>query len=155
MKKILIFVLLIITFTTYSQQIYFDNRYDFNTGRYDGTNGVIILDSNNYVVAGVAIDSTSNFQKICIMDIDIHGVVQWKKSYHNPFLDYYTGVCCILNTKDSGFTFSGAVVDTFGNSKVILWKFNKFGDTLWTQSYGNGGFNSGQQCRQTNDGGFI
>ena len=82
MKKILLYLFLILVYKGFSQQIYFDYRYAFNPISADLAGGVIILDSNNYIVAGVEIDSTYTFQRIAIMEIDIHGVIQWKKAFN-------------------------------------------------------------------------
>ena len=58
-------------------------------------------------------------------------------------------------TADKGYALVTSAKYQDNNSNILLYRFNSFGDTLWTKEFGDTAFQSGWKCKQTRDKGFI
>lgn len=65
----------------------------------------------------------------------------------------------VQQTTDGGYIFSGTTwpfhLGEGGNSYIYALKTNSYGDTLWTKTYGDDGFNYGEHIQHTIDDGYI
>ncbi|MBA3970748.1 MAG: T9SS type A sorting domain-containing protein [Bacteroidetes bacterium] len=151
--KSILFLLLLIIVLKSNAQIYFNNRYNYNG--FGGDAPSIIAIDSGYLAAGGSYTSTG-ISEMGLLRIDSLGNLLWKKSYAKPFHYYYGGYpSSLIQTTDGGFAFASIIEDTLGNDDIIFFRFNKFGDTLWTKQIGTTFFDLGAQCRQTLDKGFV
>ncbi|PCJ26138.1 MAG: hypothetical protein COA97_06205 [Flavobacteriales bacterium] len=151
-------ILLLLFGILYSQnstgQNYFNKRYEFN-GWADAAYSVVEVDSGYYVV-GYVYDSLFWYMSIEVMYLDTAGNKVWGKAYGEPYYNNIPGSNgSFIPTTDGGYVLGGLVVDTLGNRDGKLYRFNSYGDTLWTRVYGDAAFQSFVQCKQTTDNGFI
>ena len=137
-----------------AQPIYFNNRYDFYG--FPEVPWNIIKTDSGYMTFGGVNDDFTLINSVGIMHIDSTGNLLWKKSFGRSGFSYYTGgPGSLVKTIDGGYAIGGSVQDSTGNDDAMLYKFNKYGDTLWTQGYGDGAFQAGRQCKKTADSGYI
>jgi len=152
-RNTLIFFFLLCSMVINAQQIYFNERYEFN-GNWDGATSVLEADSG-YIVLGTTNDSLGmGFSRLTLQFIDTVGNVIIKKSYGRAWQAYYSGIASLVKTSDSGYACVGTVYDTVA-SDAFLMKFNGDLDSLWTKTFGGAGEQLGDQCKTTNDNGFI
>ncbi|MBW8051505.1 MAG: T9SS type A sorting domain-containing protein [Cytophagales bacterium] len=150
MKNVVTILFIILNTHCIAQQIYFNNRYDFDNMS-DGAHGILKIDTG-YLVAGNAVDSMWNYH-IVLMLLDDSGNVVWKKSYKQNGTVYFTPGS-FIETNDDGYALAGIVFDSL--NYAFLMKFNSLGDTSWTHFYRDSTyFIEGWQCKQTSDGGFV
>jgi hypothetical protein len=77
----------------------------------------------------------------------------FQKQYGGTVIDFGSSV---EQTSDSGFIICGYSRSYgAGNADVYLIKTDSRGDTLWTRTYGNTGYDDGTSVKQTFDGGYI
>ncbi len=76
----------------------------------------------------------------------------FQKTFGGNDLDYASSV---QQTTDGGYIITGytSSFGVFGDVYII--KTNSLGDTLWTKTYGNSGWDAGEWIEQTSDGGYI
>ena len=154
MNRLLFILLAALLCTSVQSQNYFNERYDTHAS-WDAAGNVIEVD-NGYYVVGFSYDSLWWYQNVLVMFIDTVGNVIWKKEYGEPYYLYYNGARgSFVPTTDGGFVLFGGIKDTTGNSDAMLFRFNSLGDTLWTKKYGDAVFQTGAQCKQTKDNGFV
>ncbi|PCH92892.1 MAG: hypothetical protein COB85_07700, partial [Bacteroidetes bacterium] len=150
---ILLIFLIGVSFGAKSQQVYFNNIYDY-FGNQETAFSVLAV-NGGYYIAGAAKDS-STWQRIEILYIDSLGNEIWKKSYGKQGHQYYPGIGgSFISTFDGGYALGGSVLKPTGDSDAMLYKFDSNGDTLWTRTYGDSLFQIVYKCQQTNDGGYI
>ena len=70
-------------------------------------------------------------------------------SYYNNDGNY------VAQTSDGGYIISGDKADYYHERDVYLIKTKANGDTLWTKTYGEVGYDYGNSIQQTIDGGYI
>ena len=131
-----------------SQQVYFNNRYDHNGGL-EVIWSVLAVDSGYLCAAGTG--------KVLLLRLDNFGNVVWKKEYGDTGKDYYVGISgSMVQTVDEGFALGGSVAISGEKSDGMIWNFDIYGDTLWTQQFGDTTYEEiFYQCKQTPDSGFI
>jgi len=137
-----------------SQQVYFNNRYDFYNS-WEVAWNIIQLDSN-YLMVGGAGDSLTGNNTIGILFTDQQGNQVLEKSFNHPAGEEFSGTSSsLIQTVDGGFALGGSI-STGGTSYAMLWRFNENMDTLWTKTYGDTSYDQiGYQCKQTPDKGFV
>lgn len=59
---------------------------------------------------------------------------------------------CVRHTRDGGYVFSGATVDSAGNVSAVLWKADGKGKLLWTKTFKGG---AGSSVAESPDGGYV
>jgi hypothetical protein len=70
----------------------------------------------------------------------------------------YSRAFSVLQTVDTGYVLAGSITNKVGtqwNTDVLIIKTNKYGDTLWTKTYGGGLRDYAQDIQKTSDGGYI
>jgi len=142
-----IFILCGLLASANAQQVYFNNRYDYNESA-----EVIwsVLESESGYICAVGTG------KILLLSLDTLGNKVWEKPFGKPNETYFAGTSgSLVPTFDGGYALGGSVDDSTGNNQALLVKFDATGDTVWTKRYGGAGFDTFRQCKQTPDSGFI
>lgn len=117
-----------------------DSGYIFTgwSGDVNGTNATIdvTMDGNKTI--------TANYDAI---------VTSWVKIIGGANSDYGRR---IIEVSDGNYVLVG-LTSSFGAGQYDIWliKINTNGDTLWTKTYGEAGFDVGNCVQQTSDNGFI
>ena len=150
-KSSSIIVFLLFPFLLISQQ-YFNERYDY-TGYPEVMFNIVEIDSGYLAIGGM--NDSDLYNQIAVIYIDTSGNEVWKKNYGTQFTHYFAGgPGSLIKLNGGGYAMGGGIKDN-GNSDAMLFRFNDSGDTLWTKSYGDSSWQTGKQCKQTLDGGFI
>jgi len=90
---------------------------------------------------------------VWLIKTDADGDTLWTKTYGGNDIDYGQSV---QQTIDDGYILVGTTKSYgHGSWDVYLIKTNANGDTLWTNTFGGIGSESGWDVKQTLDGGFI
>ena len=159
--KIIRTILLIIAVLhfSYADAQYFNNKYQFGDtinmiGYSFGASAVTLEDG--YFIGGAGRDSLDR-RGIQLLKIDFSGNEIWRKMYVNPKDSFYfEGTTSgFIQTNDGGFALGGGIVDTNGLYNAMLYRFDENGDSLWFKSYSSPRYQTGTQCKQTTDGGFV
>jgi len=120
---------------------------------YDNGSSVIQTYDTGYVVAG----STSSFgygnTDMYIIKTNQNGIAKWQKTFGGINIDQAYSVS---QTSDSGLVIAG-YTNSFGHGgyDMYLIRTDKYGDTLWTKTYGGTDWDFAYSAQQTSDGGFI
>jgi len=114
---------------------------------------IIQTAENGYLVIGSTFDHDTGFSDAYLVKTDSVGATLWTRKY-----GYEIGSedsKSIIQT-DDGYLFTGyKSTEDFNGKDVWLVKINSQGDTLWTQTYGGGGWEEGSSLINTVDGGFL
>lgn len=126
-----------------------------NSGR-----SAIETSKGEYIIAGniecSLIDTlvSSYPSDLYVAKFDTVGNLLWEKSYGN--LKTNDGANSIIESSDSNFIICGYQWNNDkGNYDGWLLKLDNNGDTLWTNTYGDDGWNKFKSVYQTSDKGFI
>ena len=129
-----------------------------------GTSGMEIgtaidqTSDNGYIIGGSQDLMMTDTMDAWIIRTDNQGDTLWTKVYGDSVL--YEVCQYIEQTSDNGYIalVSTAVLDTnwvYYFKDIILMKFDPFGDTVWTRTYGGDSAEFGRSAQQTTDGGYI
>ncbi|MBI4932025.1 MAG: T9SS type A sorting domain-containing protein [Bacteroidetes bacterium] len=156
-KTLFLIAFSFISYFSFSQQIYFNNRYDFQNTSWNGGLGIVAV-NDGYIICGSAGDTTSfGYYRTTITKIDTLGVKIWDKSYGKSGYDSYSGYP--IKTIDGNFAIGNSFTDYTSSpsqNKVQLIKFDSNGDTLWTKKYGSTNiFYAGYMCKQKSNGTYV
>jgi len=106
-----------------------------------------------YIIAGNTQSFGAASESVYLIKTDAIGNILWSKIY---------GGCCpqsaysVQQTSDNGYIIVGETTSFgAGSSDVYLIKTNSIGDTLWTRTFGETGYDIGSSVQQTIDGGYI
>ncbi len=84
--------------------------------------------------------------------VTLNAQTKFQKTYSRGSYDAFGEA--IMNTDSSYYIPTTTSTATRGYDLGIN-KFNKFGDTIWTRTYGSGGLDYGGPLKKTNDGNFV
>lgn len=100
----------------------------------DGGEMVIETSDGNFAVLGGTASFGEGYNDIWLLKIDTAGDTLWTKTYGGPGADRRRW---IEETPDSGFVITGET-ESFGAGGKDIWliKTDRYGDTLWTRTYG-------------------
>ena len=120
---------------------------------YDAGRWVCETDDNGYFVTGIESRFNNTEKNICVLKTDSLGNILWNYSYGG---DQEDGVVTGQRTSDGGYILIGYTA-SFGLGYMDAWllKLDADGDTLWTRTFGSGGYDSGRSVIQTPDGGYF
>ncbi|PCJ28577.1 MAG: hypothetical protein COA97_01140 [Flavobacteriales bacterium] len=136
---------------------YFNNRYPVTDGWGGGGLNAIENDSG-YISVGVYLSLTTGKQNIHVLQTDFNGNITFQKIYGDNTYSYFNGFQNSLTKLVGGgyALYGGKNSGSQGSNFAMLFRFNEFGDTLWTKTYGDTVFfQTGRHMRQALDGGFI
>ena len=91
---------------------------------------------------------------VYLVKIGTTGQFEWEKAYASPQNGTSSGYC-VQQTSDGGYAICGEEAGRFAGNHVCLIKTDKFGNSLWTKSYGTGQREVGMSLLQTSDTGFV
>jgi|GEM_PF-1795828 len=153
-KKILslLFICLSFHFTQVSAQVTPTGLYTFGGKADDHFGDFTQTFDTGYCIIG----TTNSFGKsggIYIIKLDKNIKTQWTKIYGDTNFHGYS----IIQTTDTGYAICGwAPVGSPSHDAIFLAKLNRYGDTLWTRTYGgNGQPYYNYTLQQTSDHGIV
>jgi hypothetical protein len=114
--------------------------------------------NEGFMLFSRSLDSLTLTDKVYITKVDELGNIIWSKGYGDTQHQYYPGWFRSFGMlADSSFYAGGNRYYSPGVGKMVLFRFDKNGDTLFTKEYGGptAGFDVGQTARKTSDGGFV
>ena len=100
---------------------------------------------------------------IVLIKTDVNGDTLWTKIFGRNDTTYVFGDVgyCVQQTTEGGYIIAG-FTDSYGGNysggiytDIWLIKTDVNGDTLWTKTIGDSGYNKGYSVQQTIDGGYV
>ncbi len=106
-----------------------------------------------YLIAGCTYSYGAGQSDAWLIKTDSLGNDQWTKTYGGTNYDF---VYEMAETQDHGYFISG-MTQSFGSGNSDAWfiRIDSLGDTLWTKTYGDTGYEYAESGVQTADGGYI
>lgn len=125
-----------------------------NYGDADYEFGELVEETSDggYFVMGTTISEQTNTD-IWVLKTDENGDTLWTRTYGGSLEEWgFSGQI----TSDGGFIIVG-FTESFGAGKYDAWllKIDPDGDTAWTQTYGDTGYDVASSVHQTTDDGYI
>lgn len=126
MKKILLLIFTIVTCNILAQTT-FERTY-IDTGNCRGINVIQTFDGG-FLITATENSATPNRYNLFIIKVNPIGDTSWTKLVSLDLGFVSRGI----QTSDSGYVFTGS-----SNSKVLLYKINNMGDSLWLRTFNFG-----------------
>ncbi len=147
----LVLVLIIFVSNSADSQVKFEKVYGGNG--YDNGYSAIQTFDKGYIVAGATSSFGSGATDAYILKTDSLGDALWQKTFGGINIDQ---AYAINQTSDSGYVIAG-YTNSYGNGGYDMYviKTNKFGDTIWTKTYGGNNWDFAYSIEPTTDGGYI
>ncbi len=131
----------------------FNKKYDFyiNSGASFNVEQIahdsLLITTSNFIPSGLSISSVL---------LNFNGDSLRKRTYQDSLKNLYMGWANSMNpTHDGGFIMGGGYKDTATDYGYLV-KFNRFGDTIWTRTFGDTvNWFTFRQAIQTTDGGYA
>lgn len=125
----------------------------FGGGKSDQIYWVEQTSDKGFILAGETKSFGAGDSDAWLIRLNKKGDTVWSRTYGGPRNDFAEGV---IEMKDGGFVFAGGT-RSFGAGNADVWivRTNKYGDTLWTKTWGGAGDEWGEEIRLTLDGGFV
>jgi hypothetical protein len=115
----------------------------------DVIRSVEILPDSGFIMAGYTNSFGNGGYDGWLLRLDKNGDTLWNKYTGGSDWDFFHDVAL---THDSGFICTGTTFNSGnGDEDLYLVKFNKYGDTLWTRTYGGSRKDEGFSVIQTED----
>lgn len=154
MKNYLTLLFIFVVFasnTSKAQSVQFKKVYG-STG-YEFGNSVTQTFDKGYAVAGSTSSSGNGSTDAYLLKTDSLGVYQWQKTFGGINIDQ---AYSIQETKDTGLIIAG-FTNSFGQGGYDLYviKTDRYGDTIWTRTYGGSNWDFGYSIEQTADSGYV
>lgn len=134
-----------------AQDIVWSKHYGgiYNEGGY----ACALTPAGGYAAVGSTFSYGAGDHDVYLVCTDSLGDTLWSRTYGGSLADY--GHDLIL-APDSGFVIVGTTL-SFGRGKEDLYliRTNRYGDPLWSRTYGGAQTDEGWSIRATRDGGFI
>jgi len=107
-----------------------------------------------YIITGQTEGFGGTNYNIYVVKTDPNGNLQWSKEFVGILSDDYSR--SVQQTSDGGYIIAGTT-GTYGvgGFDIYLIKVDANGDSLWTRTFGDTGFELGYYVQETADGGFI
>jgi hypothetical protein len=154
MKKILLLVIILLSFSAKSQSIV----NSFYHGAYGGDSAewcyaMQQTADSGYILAGETQRGGWPNWEMFVVKIDKNGNELWNRTYGLSNRDEANS---IQETADHGFIITGYITDASGfPANMALIKTDSLGNIEWSRNYGNSNTGVGHFVEQTNDGGYI
>ncbi len=106
-----------------------------------------------YFVLGTTSSFGAGEADIWLLKTDSSGDTLWTKTYGGSLTEWASSGQL---TSDGGYIIAG-YTESFGAGKYDIWllKTDSSGDTVWTQTYGDTGYEEANSVQRTTDGGYI
>ena len=106
-----------------------------------------------FAIAGTTSSIPQDTVSVFIVKLDSMGTTGWTKTLRPSMKDYALSIC---ETRDSGLAIAGIMGSgPRGRSDAWLIKMNRFGDTLWTKTYGGAADDGLRNILLLPDDGFL
>lgn len=106
-----------------------------------------------FILAGETKSSGAGDSDAWLIRLNKKGDTIWSRTYGGSLNDFAES---IVEMKDGGFVFAGGTRSySAGIADVWIVRTNKYGDTLWTKTWGGRGDEWAEEIRVTPDGGFA
>ena len=149
MKKKLLFLFLMFSFTSSQAQVAFHKYYGV---AFDDLHALRISADGGYIMAGIALVPGSGWE-LCLSKTDLNGQLLWSKTFGGQFHDFAYDV---KQCSDGGFILTGSTPSFgAGSEDIYLIKTDSVGNLSWSKTYGNAFSDVPKSVEQTNDGGFV
>ena len=126
---------------------------------YDGGSStawsVRIVEDGYIAVGDGGIIANDRWIGLQILKTDFSGNMVFFKGYGKEGYAYWSGYVGSATLTPNGVATCAIFVDSLDNTKLLLARFDKNGDTLFTKKYGDSCTELGRQCRFDSDGNFI
>lgn len=151
MKKVILFILLVIAASGYAMSIRFKQSIGGNAPD-DGSCARQTYDGG-YIAVGTTSSFTNGQSDIYVVKTDSNGIVMWTRNFGSANIEVGKYV---EQTKDSSLIIVGYTNNTNGNGyDVYLVLLDRYGNKIWEKTYGNTDWEFAYCVHQTSDGGFI
>jgi len=134
-----------------AQDIVWSKHYGgvYNEGGY----AFVQTPDGGYAAVGSTFSYGAGDHDVYLIRTDSLGDTLWSRTYGGPLADYGHD---ILIAPDSGFIMVGTTL-SFGRGKEDLYliRTNRWGDLLWSRTYGGAQTDEGWSIRATRNGGYI
>ncbi len=120
---------------------------------YEYVHSIQATDDGGYIVFAYTISYGAGSRDFYLMKVNQSGDSLWARTYGGAGMDLGSTV---LQTADGGYLLTGyteSFLDPTGD--VYLVRTDAFGDTLWTRTYGEEGYDRANHVLATQDGGFL
>jgi len=118
---------------------------------YDDCLGGTPTHDGGFLIAGTSFNDSLFFNQVLLIRTDSLGHTVWEQVYQQE--DMF--VNSIKETRDHGFILTGYISDGFDEGNLLLMKIDSTGQVTWANSFGDSGFDYGNDVIQTSDSGFI
>lgn len=106
-----------------------------------------------YVVAGFTYSFGQGQSDIWVMKLDEFGEELWRQYLGEAGFDWAAD---LIETRDGNYTIAGYTQEANGrNSDAWLCQLNRYGEVMWTRTYGGEKVDRAKALAQTRDGGFA
>ena len=110
-------------------------------------------DDGGYIMTGWTESLGAGGADIYLVKTNANGDTTWTKTYGGTGNDYGY---CVQITDDEGYVIVGSTTSFgAGGADIYIIKTYANGDTIWTNTYGDGNNNGASWVQQTDDGGYI
>ncbi len=116
----------------------------------DRGNNIVLGSNGGYVITGSK-EINGNIE-IYLLKVDENGNEIWSKTYGGQSNEEGIG---LTRTYDGGYLITGWSVSFDFNRSAFLIKTDDNGNEVWTKSYGNDGWDLGNEVIITKDGGYL
>ena len=108
---------------------------------------------SGYIIAGVTSSYGAGGGDVYLIKTNALGDTLWTKTLGGADNDFGYSV---QQTAGGGYIIAGSTRSRgAGHSDAYLIKTDALGDTLWTRTFGDTGYDAGYSAQQTTDGGYI
>lgn len=124
----------------------------YGGNRNDEGHSVKQTPDGGFIFIGQTMSIGAGAEDFYVVKTSPDGTPEWTKSYGGAEYDYGQD----LQILPDGYVLSGDTKN-YGAGGIDSWliKINRFGDTLWTRTYGGDSKDITHMIQKTNDGGFI
>ena len=125
----------------------------YGGARSDWPFAIELTSDGGYILAGVTFSFGSGQNDVYLVRTDAWGDTIWTRVYGGADEDWAFGV---VETQDSGFAVTGLSASySPGDRDLSVLRLDRYGDTLWTRTYGWWSDDQGRRIIRSGDGGLI
>jgi hypothetical protein len=120
---------------------------------WEGASAVRQTSDGGYIVGGFTNSFGHGADDFWLLKTDPQGDTVWTRTYGGPSGDDGRSV---RQMSDGGYIMTGYTIsDGFFDYDLFLVRTDSIGDTLWTRTYGDSGWQEGYDALETADSGFV